>query len=164
MSLVALGHEELEIALRNNRWVTDDSGRRWYPLHKSSNYPDGKTTTSWGSDGYPSRSTMSLLELGPLRWAGPQPNPAKPRSSRTIVLEQATAIVSGERQDQYGNPEDSFQRIADYWTPYLGKPVTPKDVAMLLILMKVAREQNQHKLDSLVDIAGYAALAAEVSK
>lgn len=33
----------------------------------------------------------------------------------------------------------------------------------MMVLMKVAREANGHKRDSMVDIAGYAAIGAEAA-
>lgn len=75
------------------------------------------------------------------------------------VLEEAKQIVTGARREEYGGIEDSFKIIADLWTVYLKKPVSSKDVAMLMVLMKVAREEYCHKTDNLVDICGYASLA-----
>ena len=75
------------------------------------------------------------------------------------ILDAAKSITSGERQDDYGDPEDSFECIAAYWTIHLQAvefPLKPSDVAKMMILLKLAREENRHKVDNLVDIAGYA--------
>ena len=78
------------------------------------------------------------------------------------LLDEAKQTITGERQDQYGAPEDSFSRIAAYWTTYLGRPVSALDVAHLMALMKLARAQGQgFKRDNYVDLAGYAAIAAD---
>ena len=78
------------------------------------------------------------------------------------LLDEAKRTITGERQDQYGAPEDSFGLIARYWTIYLGAPVSPRDVAHLMALMKLARAQGQgFKRDNYVDLAGYAAIAAD---
>ena len=78
------------------------------------------------------------------------------------LLDEAKATICGARQDQYGAPEDSFPRIAAYWTTYLGRPVSALDVAHLMALMKLARAQGQgFKRDNYVDLAGYAAIAAD---
>lgn len=78
------------------------------------------------------------------------------------LLDEAKRTITGERQDQYGAPEDSFSRIAAYWTTYLGRPVSSLDVAHLMALMKLARAQGQgFKRDNYVDLAGYAAIAAD---
>ena len=78
------------------------------------------------------------------------------------LLDEAKATICGERQDQYGAPEDSFPRIAAYWTTYLDRPVSSLDVAHLMALMKLARAQGQgFRRDNYVDLAGYAAIAAD---
>ena len=76
------------------------------------------------------------------------------------ILDEAQKIVEGSRQQEYGTPENSFSTIGKYWSAYLGREVSAQDVAMMMVLFKVARESNQHKRDNLVDIAGYTACAA----
>jgi len=80
-------------------------------------------------------------------------------------LSQANDIINGERQDQYGNPEDSFALIAKYWQAYLGSTtaeVTAKDVAHMMILFKMARCNGQtSKRDNYVDICGYSSIVAD---
>jgi hypothetical protein len=78
------------------------------------------------------------------------------------VLTEALAVINGERQDHYGAPENSFDLIAKLWSAYMGNPITPKDVAMLMALFKIAREYNQHKRDNLVDAAGYIGIAGDL--
>ncbi len=68
-----------------------------------------------------------------------------------------------ERAEMYGSPEDSFERIGKMWAAYRGEEYTPKDVAIMMILMKAAREAFQHKRDNFVDIIGYAAHAGNFS-
>lgn len=51
--------------------------------------------------------------------------------------------------------------ISEYWSEYLDKNITASDVAALMILLKVARIKNDpRKVDSWVDVAGYADLGA----
>ena len=86
---------------------------------------------------------------------------------RKVLLQEAINITAGDRNVAYGNPEDNFQNIADYWNTYLtqrvggatvGVRLTSQDVAHMMILMKMARlATNPGHRDSLVDIAGYAA-------
>lgn len=38
----------------------------------------------------------------------------------------------------------------------------PKDVAMLMALLKIARESNQDKQDNLIDAVGYLGLAGDM--
>ncbi len=90
-------------------------------------------------------------------------------------LDEAKQIITGERQDSYGNPEDSFQLIADYWTTYIlecikrsGSMVganfklTALDTGHMMILFKIARCSGQQpKRDNYIDIQGYAAIVAD---
>ena len=84
--------------------------------------------------------------------------------TRQDILDEAARIVTGERQMQYGKPEDNFARIADLWCAYLGGvPITEWDVANMMALLKIARTKGgEVKRDNWVDIAGYAACGGEV--
>lgn len=82
-------------------------------------------------------------------------------TEREKLLDEAKAIVCGDRDQQYGKPEDNFETISKLWSYYLTYSISKGDVAMMMILLKVAREGEKHKHDNLVDIAGYAACAAE---
>lgn len=87
--------------------------------------------------------------------------------TREQLLEQAKALVTGERADTYGSVEDNFARIATLWSAYRGErndEFTSSDVALMMALVKVARLANNpmHE-DSWVDLAGYAACGVEIS-
>lgn len=96
--------------------------------------------------------------------------------TRAAVLEKARACVCGEREQDYGSPEDSFGCIAELWEAYLRAAciapdsvvrVTPTDVAMLMALLKIARVGTScvgGTADSFVDLAGYAACGAECAE
>lgn len=79
----------------------------------------------------------------------------------TGLLSEAHNVINGKRLDIHGNPEDSFSRIAAYWELYLGKPINNRDVAIMMTLLKLAREENQHKRDNLRDACGYLAILAD---
>lgn len=83
--------------------------------------------------------------------------------NRSEILDKAKEIVNGARQENYGSPESNFQKIADYWTLYLQRHIGPSDVALMMVLMKLARLQNKpdHE-DSWIDICGYAANGGEI--
>ena len=82
---------------------------------------------------------------------------------REEVLQKAEEIVTGARQTTYGTPEDSFTTIAGLWGSYLGTHISPSDVAMLMVLLKVARSKGDAGYaDNYIDIAGYAACAGEL--
>ncbi len=74
------------------------------------------------------------------------------------ILDKAANVISGDRKNTYGDASESFGRIAAMWSAYLGIEVSSKDVAMLMVLMKVSRHRHSAHEDDLVDIAGYAAL------
>lgn len=83
---------------------------------------------------------------------------------RQTVLKQAECCVCGQREEDYGSPEDSFGAIGKLWTIYTGHLITAKDVAMMMALLKIARIMGgRGTMDSYVDLAGYAACGAEVA-
>lgn len=85
--------------------------------------------------------------------------------SRADILDRAKAIVTGEREKQYGKPEDNFAIIAELWGTYTGYKFSPVDVAMMMALLKVARiKTGVGTVDSFVDLAGYAACAGEIAR
>lgn len=80
------------------------------------------------------------------------------------ALERVIGIVK-DRQQDYGTASKMTQNIASMWTAYLGFPIEPYQVCMLNIMQKMMRldvSQGNH-LDSMLDIAGYAAIAVEIS-
>lgn len=81
---------------------------------------------------------------------------------RTQTLEQAAELINGERQAHYGEPHENFTAIAQMWTAYLRQHVSPRDVANLMALLKIARLRNGPHKDSSVDGCGYLALGAEL--
>jgi len=72
------------------------------------------------------------------------------------LAEEAVGIVTGPRTHQYGKPLPNHKRTADMFTAYLGVEVTPRDVCMLNILQKVARDAHLPKHDNILDTIGYA--------
>jgi hypothetical protein len=84
------------------------------------------------------------------------------------MLRHAASLVGGQRAKDYGDKTENHQRIADLWNYWLdskfGK-ITAYDVAIMMLLLKVARLMHTpgHS-DSHVDIAGYASIAEEISR
>ena len=77
----------------------------------------------------------------------------------SAVLDEAKQLVCNDRREEYGGVHESFDDIARMWSVLFGQDVTPEQVALAMVLLKVCREKRNHKHDNLVDIAGYAALA-----
>ena len=95
---------------------------------------------------------------------------AKRRLTRADILHAAEKCVCGQREQDYGTPEDNFKAIAELWEAYLNKACTrgvnvrveAKDVAVMMALLKIARiAAGGGKADSWIDLAGYAACGAE---
>lgn len=91
---------------------------------------------------------------------------------RDEILKTAEEIVTKDRNAQYGEPENNFGVIAEYWSTYLsqhngGRAVllTPMDVALMMVLFKLGRLTTARAvtLDSFVDAAGYVACAGEIA-
>ena len=90
--------------------------------------------------------------------------------SKADFLDRVKDIVA-EREGQHGKPAETFKAIAAAWSAYLtaivGVPVMlrEEDVAMMMVELKVQRfagGQGTH-MDTLLDIAGYAACAGELA-
>lgn len=89
--------------------------------------------------------------------------------TREQILDTAKKCVCGDREQDYGSPEDNFQTIASLWADYLqacGVSIAfldPHDVAAMLGLLKIARiASGNAKADNWVDLAGYAACGGEL--
>lgn len=86
-------------------------------------------------------------------------------TTREKVLNEARECVSGQRQLDYGTPEDNFSIIANLWSAYTGSSISALDVAMMMALLKIGRIKNGGGSgDSFVDLAGYAACGAEIKE
>ena len=91
---------------------------------------------------------------------------------RSEILDAAKRCVCGDREQDYGSPENNFQTIADMWAIYLSVKcisnnsdvcISPEDVAAMMALMKIARiASGNAKEDNWVDLAGYAACGGEI--
>lgn len=84
-------------------------------------------------------------------------------NTRTKVLETACDLINGDRQKDYGTPQENFARIATGWRVVLGCNVSPEQVALCMAWLKIARLSNGPHMDSYIDGAGYLAIAAELS-
>ena len=92
--------------------------------------------------------------------------------NREQILEAARKCVCGERQQDYGEAENSFTVIADFLGRYLAEKcvspgadvcLNPEDVAAMMALLKISRIATGHgKDDNWIDLAGYAACGGEI--
>jgi hypothetical protein len=112
----------------------------------------GPPNTKFNSYGVPAPEGVTAEEYFNMK-----PNPRK------HLLDTAESLVNGDRNVQYGDPNEDFKRIAKMWSILLGVEVKPEQVAMCMIAMKLSRlVWTPGKEDSWVDIAGYAACGWDV--
>ncbi len=116
--------------------------------------------TSWGAslEVHVARQiglTIYALEERSLRLVVDKPKPMS-------VLQEADALINGDKNAQYGPPTQDFKRTADMWTGLLqfkllpGAQLRPQDVAWMMMLLKASRAQHSKKRDNYTDAAGYA--------
>lgn len=75
--------------------------------------------------------------------------------TRPITL-IAHDLVNGNRGEAYGHPFHDFTRSGKIFAAILGLPeVTPEQVALCMMGIKISRECNKPGKDNAVDIAGY---------
>lgn len=93
--------------------------------------------------------------------------------TRKTVLQKAEKCVCGDREQDYGSPEDNFKTIAELWTTYVKRKcicdnvdvcISAEDVAVMMTLLKIARiAGGNFKEDSWVDAIGYLACGGEIA-
>lgn len=94
------------------------------------------------------------------------------KNCRGRVLDEAKHVITEERQDMYGHPENCFNLIAGLWNwwlygrglldPSRSEDLQETDVAMMMTLLKVAREAKGFKRDNIVDACGYLGIYADL--
>ena len=97
--------------------------------------------------------------------------PPRDHAEVALVLEEARALVTGDRAVEHGDVFTNFAGIAGLWNAYLEAraaskrcaptpPLTRHDVAILMSLLKVARTlTGNHNRDDYVDAAAYLSIA-----
>ena len=78
-------------------------------------------------------------------------------------LDTAAKIVTGQRQHDYGDKYQNHENIAKLWSGYLYYKISAHDVAICMLLVKVARLKHRPTQDCYIDMAGYAAIAGEIN-
>lgn len=75
----------------------------------------------------------------------------------------ASSLVGGDRAAAHGDKVENHQHIAALWSAYTGYRITCDQVAVMMVLLKIARTKTgtlNH--DDYVDMAGYAGVAGEI--
>lgn len=95
----------------------------------------------------------------------PGVNEDQPFTHRWELLDGALKAVTGDRNHQYGAPDQDFTRTAELWSAWKGVHFDPWEVAVFQILLKTSRlSWNPMKADSWMDIAGYSACGHETAQ
>lgn len=86
------------------------------------------------------------------------------------MLQEAQELVYGDRERSYSHPARDYAKTAKMWTGLLlekllpGEEITAKEAVMMMVCVKLSREQFKHKRDNLVDGAGYIACAERIEE
>lgn len=80
----------------------------------------------------------------------------------SALLREAAKTIDGRRRT-YGDPKDHVRRVAARWSVTLGRTVTPHEVCLCMLDLKIERlrHDSSHR-DSKIDIAGYAGILSEL--
>lgn len=73
----------------------------------------------------------------------------------TSILEDAEEILEGERDSDYGDPVANFNRISRIASSILDYTISPEECVVVMMAVKLSREQYKHKRDNLVDLVAY---------
>ena len=86
-------------------------------------------------------------------------------SSPAEMFLRHVAQMVAERSTQYGDAASNMATIAARWSATLGQEITPAQVVLCLLDLKLARLAHDptHE-DSAVDVCGYAALLRELTQ
>jgi hypothetical protein len=85
-------------------------------------------------------------------------------TNHTEILSTAARTLR-DRHTQYGPEELCFDRISKIATVILNKEISPYDVSMIMVALKLGRLQDSRTLDdNYVDGINYLAFAAQFAK
>ena len=87
------------------------------------------------------------------------------------ILVKANQLISKTRNETHGDAFKNHAEIAEFWNIFLDKKLQPmasitaEDVALMMVLMKISRNNQGKKnnLDNFIDMCGYAAIAGEIN-
>ena len=74
------------------------------------------------------------------------------------ILDKANRIInerSEEKERMYGPFNEGMERAAMIASGATGKTITPQDMYMCLVALKLSRQSYNHKEDNLLDAVAY---------
>jgi hypothetical protein len=91
--------------------------------------------------------------------------PLKQQLAPSDFLIKASQLVAGDRGQTHGDFRDQHAKCAALWSAYLGHPITPEDVALMMTLVKFSRmRMGQYNRDHYDDAAGYIGIAGALAQ
>lgn len=92
-------------------------------------------------------------------WDGQERPKSDSRAKMREVGAEAIRICCGDRNTDYGPPEDNHANTALLWNAYLvminQRALSGYDVCQMMAMVKVARNEHKRKADNCVDQIGY---------
>jgi hypothetical protein len=105
------------------------------------------------------KSKGAKAEIAVAQWLGKPIRlyPSMVKMEKEDVCDVAKRLTSYDRQLDYGSPIEDFTKQARMWSVILNTNVTPQQIAMCMIAVKLCRMTNspRHR-DSAIDVVGYA--------
>lgn len=81
------------------------------------------------------------------------------------ICSTASGLTGGDRAKTHGDKVENHANIASLWGAFLGVDLSPLQVSLMMVLLKVARTKaGSHNLDDYVDMAGYAGVSGEIAE
>jgi hypothetical protein len=78
-------------------------------------------------------------------------------------LSEATRLVGIDREKDYGDKVHNHNNIARLWSAYLDTKIEAHDVAVMMVLLKIARTKlGEVSKDTYIVLAAYGAIAGEI--
>ena len=99
-----------------------------------------------------------------------------PWEEEPTILDEAKALVWGDRNAAYGHPADDYARTGAIWGALLHEwakksassetpiPIPAELAALCMVGVKLSREVNAPKRDNRVDGAGYLACVDRIER
>tara|TARA_Y100000310_G_scaffold19695_1_gene19275 strand:+ start:140 stop:496 length:357 start_codon:yes stop_codon:yes gene_type:complete len=79
------------------------------------------------------------------------------------ILKEANELIAGDRHKDYGDKVENHNNIAKLWSAYKGIEITAHDVAVMMVLLKIARTKlGAVSRDTYIDMSAYGAIAGEI--
>lgn len=67
----------------------------------------------------------------------------------------AQELITGDRQESYDCPAENFARISNIYFSISGMRLQPKEIALLMVAVKLGRNRHSQDPDNIIDAIGY---------